>query len=417
MEQPNRPRRTAPSVRTSPAPAAPRPQPRPVRDARETRKQARLRALQRQSVWTGAFFLAAILTLAAVSLALPDRDFSPAENRRLKQFPVFSVSSLLNGSYFNDWTSYAAEQFAGRDRWITLDLAFRRLLGAKEANGVLLCRDGYLMEPPAAPDTAALEKSRDAVNAFAARHPELSVSMAIVPNAAAILTDRLPENVPLRDQLADISAFASGLEGVQFLDVSPALLAHSGEPLYYKTDHHWTTYGARIAFEAIAPALGIDGAAMSYDTYAVSADFEGTLAAKSGCHDTQDVIEIAVPRTDVLFYRADEGDPARLATLYDDASLSGNDQYAVFLGGNAPRTDITTTAGTGRTLLLFKDSYANCFVQFLYPYFDRIILIDPRYYYASADDVLRRESVTDVLFLYNANTFFMDRSLSEVLAP
>ena len=40
----------------------------------------------------------------------------------------------------------------------------------------------------------------------------------------------------------------------------------------------------------------------------------------------------------------------------------------------------STTADTGRTLLLLKDSYANCFVQFLTPYYDRILMIDPRYY-------------------------------------
>ncbi len=419
MEQPNRPRRETPARRESPPArqpsrtAAPRPLPNP----REARKQARLRALQRQSTWTGVLFLAAVLTLSLLSLALPDRDFSPAENRRLKQFPSFSVSGLLGGSYFSDWTDYTAEQFAGRDHWITLELKFRQLLGAQEANGVLLCKDGYLMEPPVEPDESAVRKNRDAVNAFAARHPELSVSMAVVPTAAYILSDKLPGNVPVRDQHADITAFASRLQNVQFIDVSDALLARSAEPLYYKTDHHWTTLGARAAFEAMAPALGIDASGMQYETYTVSGNFEGTLAAKSGCRDVQDTIEIAVPETDVLFYRVNEGDPTRFATLYDDASLSGNDQYALFLGGNAARVDVTTTAETGRTLLLFKDSYANCLMQFLYPHFDRIILIDPRYYYSTADDLLLRESVTDVLFLYNANTFFEDRSLCEVLGP
>ena len=64
---------------------------------------------------------------------------------------------------------------------------------------------------------------------------------------------------------------------------------------------------------------------------------------------------------------------------------------------------------------LFKDSYANCLMQFLYPYYDHIILIDPRYYYDNVESVISREQVTDVLFLYNANTYFEDTSLADVL--
>ena len=77
--------------------------------------------------------------------------------------------------------------------------------------------------------------------------------------------------------------------------------------------------------------------------------------------------------------------------------------------------DITTTAETGRNLLLFKDSYANTFAQFIWPLFDRIIMIDPRYYYDSAEGITAQENITDVLYLYNADTFGTDNSLYLVL--
>ena len=77
--------------------------------------------------------------------------------------------------------------------------------------------------------------------------------------------------------------------------------------------------------------------------------------------------------------------------------------------------DRTTTADTGRSLLVFKDSYANCFIQFLYPYFDHITMIDPRYYYDNVENVLKSEAVTDVLYLYNADTFLGDTSLADTL--
>ena len=87
----------------------------------------------------------------------------------------------------------------------------------------------------------------------------------------------------------------------------------------------------------------------------------------------------------------------------------------MFFGGNHPKVEINTTADNERVLLLFKDSYANSFVQFLLPYYQKIIMIDPRYYYDNLDTILTSEGVTDVLFLYSADTFLKDTSLSDVL--
>ena len=44
-------------------------------------------------------------------------------------------------------------------------------------------------------------------------------------------------------------------------------------------------------------------------------------------------------------------------------------------------------------------------------------MIDPRYYYGALDDLIAADEVDDVLFLYNANTFFSDNSLELLLAP
>jgi len=42
-------------------------------------------------------------------------------------------------------------------------------------------------------------------------------------------------------------------------------------------------------------------------------------------------------------------------------------------------------------------------------------MIDPRYYYDNVEHVITSQSVTDVLFLYNADTFLGDTSLADVL--
>lgn len=381
----------------------------------EQQKKRSQRTVTEQGAFLAIFLLLCLLAFALVNALARDREYSAAENRKLAQLPKFSLSALTDGSYFAAWEDYFADQFVGRDTWITLNLQASRLLGAKEAGGVYLCADNYLMEPPAAPDEGALKRNLDAINAFAARHEDLQLCMSVVPNAACVMAEKLPANAPVRDQRQDIQNIAARVQGVSFLDVTDALTQHADEAIYYCTDHHWTSLGAYYAFSDMAAGLGIEQPSDEYDVFPVTDSFEGTLASKSGCHAVTDVIELYVPKGNLQYYVTADGE--RTATMYDREKLEEKDQYAVFLGGNDARVDITTTAETGRTLLIFKDSYANCFLQFLLPYYDRIILLDARYYYGDADSVITREGVTDVLFLYNANTFLTDRVLADVLAP
>lgn len=64
--------------------------------------------------------------------------------------------------------------------------------------------------------------------------------------------------------------------------------------------------------------------------------------------------------------------------------------------------------------MVIKDSYANCFVPFLIPHYKEITMIDPRYYYEDVNKEIADSDIQDVLFLYNANTFFEDNSLSSI---
>ena len=96
--------------------------------------------------------------------------------------------------------------------------------------------------------------------------------------------------------------------------------------------------------------------------------------------------------------------------------LKEKDKYQVFFGGNHAQVDITTTNDTTKRLLIFKDSYANCFVPFLIPYYNEIIMVDPRYYYDNVETLISGKHITDVLFLYNMDTFLTDTSIAGVLA-
>lgn len=384
------------------------------------RKKNRRQAAQQRrthNVLLAGAFLVVVLLFFLINLVTKDREFSETENRNLSQKPSFSLSALVDGSYFSGLTDWYNDQFFARDGWISLKLWEDSRLGRKESGGVYLCENGYLIANPETPNQEVVAKTVDAVNQFAAEHTDISMRMMLVPGASAILSEYLPKNAPVRDQLQDIADVQKQLDGkIQFLDAASPLSAHASEYIYYQTDHHWTSLGAYYAFTANTGTMGIGSPVKDYDIYTVATDFEGTLASKSGSHAVTDDVQIYVPKdTGISYYVTYSDSQERICSIYNSSALETKDKYTVFFGGNYPTVEIQTTANNGRSLLLFKDSYANSFVQFLVPYYEKIIMVDPRYYYDSLDAILNSYGITDVLFLYSADTFLTDGSLADVL--
>ncbi|MBQ1280808.1 MAG: hypothetical protein IIY16_01005, partial [Oscillospiraceae bacterium] len=251
-----------------------------------------------QNLCLCALLIGVVLLFALLGLCLKDRTFSESENRSLAQFPQFSFAALADGSFFSDLSGYVADQFPARDTWMSVNFALNKTLGAKESSGVYLGKDNYLMQVPTAPNEEQLARNLYAMNCFAEAYPDLNTVAVIVPNAVTVLADKLPKNAPVRDQAADLAHIGGELTKVDMVDVTEALTAHAAEPLFYRTDHHWTSLAAAYAFEAIAPALDIKAPALeSYTRYPVSTTFEGTLSSKSGSHAALDTVEIYIPHT------------------------------------------------------------------------------------------------------------------------
>ena len=370
----------------------------------------------KQGVMLAIMLAAVILVFYLVGLLAKDRAFSENETRSLAQKPALTWTAVKDGSYLSDLSAHIADQFPGRDTWLSVNLGMYKLLGAKESGGVYLGEDDYLLQIPGAPNEEQLARNLAAMERFAKAYPDINMVASIVPNAVSVLSENLPANAPVRSQKDDLSNIKDALELVQFVDVTDTLEQHDDEQLFYRTDHHWTSLAAAYTFGKLAPSFEITAPTLSsYTRYTVSTSFEGTLASKSGSHKASDTVEIFVPDTRIeYFVEYPEGSP--VCSMYNAEALDAKDHYAVFFGGNYPRVDITTTADTERCLLVFKDSYANCMIQFLYPYFDHITMVDPRYYYDNVEQIISSEAITDVLFLYNLDTFLSDASLADTLA-
>ena len=365
------------------------------------------------------FFLLLIIVLVS-SIILPDTGFSEKENRVLASRPALKLDQLVSGGYEKQFETYENDQFPLRDMWITLKATTDRLMGKVEENGVYLGKNGYLMEGFNAPPQTQYDAKVNAMTAFAQKHSDLKQYALIAPNSVNILKSKLPAFAPADDQNPWIDNLKDSLTsaGVTFIDIRDTFTDHKTEDLYYHTDHHWTTLGAYYAYLQAAAVMGIDTSSDSYDKAPVSQTFKGTLSAKSGFRSGEtDELDVFLPNGDntlssVVNYVDEQ---KKSASFYDTSKLNTRDKYALFFGGNHAQIKISTPTESNNTLLVLKDSYANSFVPFLAQHYRKIIMIDPRYYYGDLEQLLQVENVQEVLYLYNANTFFADTSLELAL--
>ena len=363
-------------------------------------------------------FLVSILVLSLLSLIAKDKDFSEKENRSLTTMPKITFDGLVRGTVENKFESYCADQFIGRDFWVRVQSLTASLEGRNESSGVFRAKDGYLIQDFETPDQELIEAQTQAMNAFAERHGNVKFYMILAPTAVNVFEDKLPANAPAADQGAYIRDFTGKLSNrIMNVDALRVLRSHKDEYIYYKTDHHWTSLGAYYVYKEAANVMGLDMSDDKYEAMPVTSGFQGTLQARSGYRPrTYDEINVYFnlhSEFDVSVYYMEK--QKKMPTLYDTSALERRNKYELFLGGNEPLIRINSTTLNKRNLLVIKDSYANCFIPFMTGQYQKVVVVDPRYYYEDIDELMDMEGITDVIFLYNATTLSQDGSLVPVL--
>ena len=213
---------------------------------------------------------------------LPDRERSDVENRTLQQRPVLTLSGVLDGSYMEDVESYVQDQFPLRDQWTGLKARTEQLIGKRLFNNIYLCEDETLISKVDAP-ADGLEETNLAYVTQLAGNTDIPVYLGLIPSAAEVWRDKLPEGAASWDQNAYLAQAAD--TGLPQIDFSAALTAHAGEPIFYRTDHHWTSLGAFYGANALLESLGREPLKeQDFTPETASTDFNGTLYSQSGIH-------------------------------------------------------------------------------------------------------------------------------------
>lgn len=352
-------------------------------------------------IFIGAFFVINLLT--------PDRGFSEQENRQLQTRPEFSVSSLLSGSYPAKFEDYITDQFPFRDGWITLKARTELASGKMSNNGVYICEGEKLIEGYTSPEREELDFSLDGV-ARLCENTDAEVYFALIPSASEIYRDLLPEGAP-NDSQADVISYAYESTPAKSIDIASALEQHSGEDIFYRTDHHWTTLGAYYGYRAIAEAMGMEPVPLgSYTPETVTDSFYGTVYSSSGfTWVAPDSITRYVTGEGITITNYPHGS-AEKGVLYDESFLEKKDKYSYFYGGNTPLLEIET-GNDGPRLLILRDSYTDSMSPFLFEHFSEISILDLRYYKTSLKAYMDEMDFDKVLVCYSVPNFSTDLNI------
>ena len=367
-----------------------------------------------------AVFLLGLFALFFANVLPGDRAYSRLEDRELSQRPELTLESVADGTYAEAFETWQRDQFPGRDFFFQTGAYLDAWMGKSVRDGVINGKDGYLFEVPEEPDTEKLAEKTEALRRFAKDNEERKVSFMLVPNAAQIMKDKLPAWTKTVDQNAWFAEVKKELgTQITWLDAMTPLKKRSQEDIYFQTDSRWTAKGAGYVFDAVSEELGIPET-IKYDMelYGISNTFNGNLSSASGYEAGYkeamyfyQIKDTTAPQFVVNYL--DSG--KKTTTLYDLDKLKEKDQYQVFLGGAHPLIDIRTTAENERRLLVVKDSYGNAMVPFLVPYFREILVVDSELFEGDLEELARDNEMTDILFLYNGNTFCREEKLIEIL--
>lgn len=358
-----------------------------------------------------------VLAFSCAFFLMEKKEFSESENRYLSAFPEFSAETLKNGDFMEGVQTYLADHFPCRDMFMGLKAEAEIAAGKREINGIYIADDGYLIEAYKAPKST--EKIVGNFQKFyeAVKDEEVSVSLLLVPTASVIYAEKLPPFAQEADQLGEREAIYAR-SGLPKIDCYGALMDKKDEmQLYYRTDHHWTSYGAYAAYTAYCEQTGIEPV-MLEDLVAkeVSTDFRGTIYSKlnDGRMGKDTITVFENPENQLTVFYTDTKETTD--SLYNFAYLEKKDKYSLFLDNLHSLIEITNeTADSERELVLIKDSYANSMVPFLVNHFKKIYVFDTRYYKQGPSSFVKEHpEVTDVLILYNMNTIDTDLGIGGI---
>lgn len=356
-----------------------------------------------------------LLMMLVLFIVLPKKEYSASEKRYLAKSPEFTWENLLAGSFGKEFKTFLEDQTPARNLWVGVGAYYNYLIGNNGTSGIYKGFDGYLINDPQ--DMTDLMTNVGYINECA-QHISVPTAVLVAPSTGYVCEDELPRvHLSYHDDMY-FEKMADTLTAANFIDLRDTFRQEhaAGNQIYYKTDHHWTAYGAYTAYRALADTLGYTP--LDRSAYAITAydGFYGTTYSGSGYWlNPADQIEVWDNRAndgDLHVTISDGDEKTEQDDMFFYRHLDEDDKYPVYLDGNHPYTEITNrNASSDETLLVVKDSFAHSLVPFLADHYAKIVMVDMRYYHNPIPYLAQKAGADRVLFVYSIDNLAIDEDI------
>ena len=441
-----------------------------IRNSRPTPRSSTTRASAvrvARGRWIGVRASAVVVLLAAfIGLLFFFRPTtSEVEKRNLKEFPAFTLESFLSGEWTSEVALWYSDTYPLREPMVALSQAIdslhgieaeTQMIGGNVSQDELPPVDDETNEPvevtPIAPPEedegpvevpttaamqadiqqsimnglylkngaaysvyyfvqSAVDRYAQAINACAdALEGEADVYCMLVPNNSGVMLDEetlaaLGGTDPAQALKYFYSLMDSNVHKVKILDT---LREHNDEYLYFRTDHHWTQYGAYYAYLEFCKVSGREPQPIidSWEYYTFDG-FLGSFYSETGSAEmaaAPDRVDAYIPTgTNRLTFWDEAGNRTDWQVITDVTGWDRGSLYATFIGGDRTLSEIDNTEANpnGPVGLVIKDSYGCAFVPCLVDNYSMLYVIDYRYSTQNIPEFVREHNVDDVIYVNN----------------
>lgn len=344
-------------------------------------------------------------------IVAPKETFSENENRVLESMPIPTVDTVLDGRFMQSAENYVSDHFPLRNTFVSLNTAAQLFLGRRDLGadysmipaqgGVYFGKDNHIYEV-LLPDKTGIFRDNALALADFAEKSGLPLTILPVPSGSQEQPENLPYFAPNHDQREEFEELKRIVgQNVKVVDVFSSLSLKTGHDYYFKTDHHWNTYGAYVGYAALSEAMEFPCVPQSaFDYKTVPQPFFGTLYSKA-------VNTWQKPDTFILPYAKNNAPITQVVGkktmqgIYWEEYLNKKDKYSVYLGGNPSVTVVKNPDAKGDKLLLLKDSFANSMIPYLSQNFSEIHMIDLRYYNLDIYEYIQQNEIQQAAAVYS----------------
>lgn len=254
--------------------------------------------------------------------------------------------------------------------------------------------------------------------------PGLKIYNLVIPNGFEFeVTERYKDLAkPASEAINNIFA----AEDPEIIKVNPVdeIRKHRKEYIYFHTDHHWTSLGAYYAYRSFCNAAALTPVSLDTIPSKVKPNFLGffyRLTRSSVLKNNPDSVRYYLFPDSINFFIGGSKSIGYWAPskMYAE-QVSGDNSYSVFLQGDLPLCKMETQHKNGRKIAVVKESYGNAFAPWLINNYEKVIVVDSRYYSGDFIGLLKAERINELLFLNNifaAHTPFHISNIKGLMVP